>query len=90
MTKKQYPTILHVSIYDQQTCFSLEMRGMPHLFKERLRLVRDVIWTRYGYNSKFSKTDKVWMTDKAVAELISKDIERFNRYEIEVKLNFKL
>ncbi|MHA1965283.1 MAG: hypothetical protein ACW97G_11935 [Candidatus Thorarchaeota archaeon] len=42
--KTQYSTILNVSIYDQQTCYSIDMRGMPHLFKQRLRLVRDRIF----------------------------------------------
>ena len=89
VSKTQYTTILNVSIYDQQTCFSIDMRGMPHLFKQRLRLVRDRIWTRYGFSSTFVGTDKIWVTDRVVADLISKDIEWYNRFGFDVKLNFR-
>jgi len=78
---------LHVAIVNNHTLWSLDYNVAEHLFNQKLEIIKNRIFLKYGYGNKFIYTDRAWQTNKEVAYCIQQDIDWYNEQDIEVKLN---
>lgn len=86
---KSQPRIatLHISVFEGHTRWSLDYNVAEHLFKQKLEIIKNRIFLKYGYGNRFIRPDRSWQADKEVAYHIQQDVEWYNEQGIDVKFN---
>ena len=81
--------ILRVVVHNDYAIWSLEYNVASHLFMKKLELIKNRIFLKYGYGSKFFKAERIWRTNREVGECVKQDKTWYEEQGIEVMLDFK-